>query len=185
MIMRAFLIISFLSLVFYECTNAQVNVDHNEFWSKDVVLYHIGEINIRKLGRLKSVSETRLTHCLKDTTLNIAFYHFSYPHVSYIKISDTLLIHFIAFQKSNISLNYKDFTLNKNSSIEDFLAYFQLNESAVDSTEERQTILSHSSKKQIYHICLLSNKSIPFNTIDFFFSKKKKLLAILVPINCK
>lgn len=183
--MRAFLIMSFFTLVFYEYTNAQVIVDHNEFWSEDVVVCHISEIDLQKMGHLKSVSETRLTHCLKDTTLNIAFYHFSYPHVSYIKISDTLLLHFIAFQKSNISLNYKDFTLNKNSSIEDFLSYFQLNESAVDSTEARQTILSNSSKKQVYHICLHSNKSIPFNTIDFFFSKKKKLLAILFPINCE
>ena len=172
-------------LTLYAYGNAQTQLDFNKFWSKDIVFRHTDENILQELGYLKYVNQSNFKHCGKDTNLNVTFYHYSNPHVSYVKIADTIYLHFVDFIQSNISLKYVDFVFNKQTTVDEVLSYFQLNQTFVDTTIALRTVLSCSSHKRIYHICLLCNNSMPFNIIDLFFNKKKRLIVMSLPINCQ
>ncbi len=172
-------------LAFYVSGNAQTQLELNKFWSTDIVFRHTDEINLQELGHLKCLNQKNIRYCGKDTILNVTFYHYSNPRVTYVKLADTFQLHFVDFVQSKISLMYADFVFNKRTTVEDVLSYFLLNQTFVDTTVAHRTILSCSSHKRIYHICLLSNNSMPFDTIDLFFDKKKRLIAMSLPINCR
>lgn len=172
-------------LTIYAYGNAQTLIDFNKFWSTNIVLRCTDENILQELGHLKFINQSYFNHCGKDTSLYVTFYHFFNPSVSYVKIGDTIQLHFVDFMKSNISLKYVDFVFDKRTTMEDVISYFQLNRTFVDTTMAFRTILSSTSQRRIYHICLLCNNSMPFNTIDLFFDKRKKLLAMSLPINCQ
>ena len=185
MTMNKMITISLCLLIFCLCGNAQTFLDYNKFRSADIFFRHIGENCPQKIGHLKCVNQSNFKHCGKDTNLNVVFYHYSNPPVTYVKFADTFQLHFAVFVQSNISLDYEDFTFNKHTTMEDILSYFHLNQTFIDTTIALRTVLSCSSHKRIYHICLLCNNSMQFNTIDLYFNKRKKLLAIFLPINCQ
>ncbi len=172
-------------LILHACGNAQTLLDINKFSSTDITFRCTDEVTLQELGHLKCVNQSNFKLCGKDTNLNVAFYHYSNPRVIYVKLADTLQLHFVNFVQSKISLKYVDFVFNKQTTVEDVLSYFQLDQIFVDTTIALRTVLSCSSHKRIYHICLLCNNSMPFNTIDLFFDKKKRLLAMSLPINCQ
>lgn len=178
-------IISLCLLIFCLCGNAQAFLDFDKFRSADIIFRHIGESRLQEFGRLKCVNLSNFKHCGKDTNLNMVFYHYSNPPVTYVKLADTFQLHFAAFVQSNISLKYEEFTFNNHTTMEDVLSYFHINQTSIDTTIALRTVLSCSSHKRIYHICLLSDNSMPFNIIDLYFNKKKRLLAIFLPINCQ
>lgn len=183
MIVHKIIIVSLLT--FYVCGNAQTPLDFNKFWSADIIFHHTGEVALQELGRLKCVNQSNIKHCGKDTNVNVSFYHYSSPRVTYVKYADTFQLHFVEFAQSNISLEYEDFVFNRHTAMEDVLSYFQLNQAFVDTTLALRTVLSCSSHKKIYHICLLSNNSMPFNIIDLYFNKKKRLISMSLPFNCQ
>lgn len=178
-------IAALFALIFYAYGNAQTLLDHNKFWSTDIVFRHSDEIILQELGHLKCVNQSNFKHCGIDTNLNVTFYHYSNPRVTYVKLADTFQLHFVDFVQSNISLKYEDFVFNRYTTMDDVLYYFQLNQTFIDTTIALRTVLSCPSHKKIYHICLLCNNSMPFNIIDFYFNKKKKLIAMSLPINCQ
>lgn len=182
--MKDFLLITFAILFFCGHADAQFVLNNDNFKSEDVIVCHIGKVEMKELGHLKKVKESIFTLCPNDTTLNVIFYHYFSPHVIYIQYADTLHLHYVTFSRSKISLSYNDFTFSKRTTIDDVLYYFQLNQTFIDSTRAFMTPLSNHSKKQIYHIVLRIGDSKRFNTMDLFFSKKKKLLVISFPVNC-
>ena len=186
MIMNKFKILFLFLLIFHACSNAQTLLDLNKFQSTtNIAFRHADEITLQKLGNLKCVNQSNFKFCGKDTNFNVVFYHYSNPRVTFVKLADTFQLHFVDFIQSNISLKYVDFVFNKQTTVDEVLSYFQLNQTFVDTTIALRTVLSCSSHKRIYHICLLCNNSMPFNIIDLFFNKKKRLIAMSLPINCQ